>query len=48
MLVRAEICIRETSAATIAADFLIHRKTRAEDSGTDLPNRIDVTAKIPN
>lgn len=33
---RGEICIPETSAGTIAADFLIHRKTRAEDADTDL------------
>lgn len=44
---RGEICIPETSTGNIAADFLIHRKTRAEDSGMDLLRDTDV-APVPN
>lgn len=40
---RGEICIPETRAATVATDFLIHRKTRAEDSDVDLLRDIHPT-----
>lgn len=40
---RGEICIPETRAATVAPDFLIHRKTRAEDSDVHLLHNIHLT-----